>query len=315
MSDKPTPKQLQRRAKELERENILLTEANEQLRESEEKFKTIFENANDEIAYIGIDGTIIDVNDRVEDITGYSRQESIGKKFYEFGALSPDVWQEFIELTADLLAGKTRETHIMEIEIRGKAGKRVCAEVNPRVVKKGGEISGVLVIIRDISDRKKQEELLRKHRDDLERLVNERTMNLGEANAALKIMLQKAEEVKAELEDKILFNVKEFILPYLEKLRKSNLDPAQEVYLNSLEENLNEMTSPFLHGISTKYLKLTPTEIRIANMVKQGKTSKEISDLLNMSARTIDTHRYNIRVKLGIKNQKINLRTHLLSFQ
>jgi DNA-binding CsgD family transcriptional regulator len=85
--------------------------------------------------------------------------------------------------------------------------------------------------------------------------------------------------------------------------------------LRNLEENLNDITSPYMHGISTKYLKLTPTEINVANLVKQGKTTKEISDLLHMSTRTIDAHRYSIRRKLGLTNKKENLRTYLLSTQ
>jgi DNA-binding CsgD family transcriptional regulator len=67
--------------------------------------------------------------------------------------------------------------------------------------------------------------------------------------------------------------------------------------------------------MSTQYNNLTPTEVRVADLIKQGKTSKEISELFNLSPRTIEFHRDNIREKMGLKNRKINLRTHLLSFQ
>jgi DNA-binding CsgD family transcriptional regulator len=107
--------------------------------------------------------------------------------------------------------------------------------------------------------------------------------------------------------------VRKFILPYLDKLGKGKLSETQKVYLENLEENLNDITSPYMHGISTKYLKLTPTEINVANLVKQGKTTKEIADLLHMSTKTTDAHRYRIRRKLGLTNKKENLRTYLLS--
>jgi len=60
---------------------------------------------------------------------------------------------------------------------------------------------------------------------------------------------------------------------------------------------------------------LTPKEIEIINFIKQGKTVKEIADVLCLSTRTIETHRNNIRSKLGIKNKKVNLTTYLLSIK
>ena len=186
-------------------------------------------------------------------------------------------------------------------------------ESNPRVVIRKGQPIGILCITRDITERKRAEENLKKHQDELERLVLERTSNLEEANTALKVMIKKAEEVRTEMGDRIVFNVKEFVLPYLEKLRQMNLDENQQQYLENLEDNLNDITSPYMHGISTKFFRLTPSEIQIANLIKQGKTTKEIALLLNMSHRTIDTHRYSIRNKLGMSNEKVNLRTYLIS--
>ena len=86
-------------------------------------------------------------------------------------------------------------------------------------------------------------------------------------------------------------------------------------FIDIIESNLDEITSPFVHGLTGSYLRLTPTEIQVANLVKQGKTTKEIAELLNLSKGTIDTHRDNIRKKIGIKNKKINLRTQLISFE
>ena len=315
MADKLTDKELRKRIEELKRENASLTKAIEHLRESEEKFTTIFQNANDEIIYIGADGTIIDINHKVEDIFGYKREEAIGKKFYEFEVLSPEEWQRLIDLTQDLLSGKTSQIQVLQFEARRKGGEKIYLEVNPRLIKRDGQTIGILAIIRDISTRKREEELLRRHTEQLDKLLNERTHNLDELNAALKIMLKSIEEVKAEIQEQIIFNVTEFVLPYLEKIKKTNLDEVQRTYLNSLEKNLNDITAPVLRGVSTKYLKLTPSEIQVANLVKQSKNTKEIAGTLFMSARTIETHRYNIRIKLGLKGKKLNLRTYLSSLE
>ncbi|MFO8010791.1 MAG: PAS domain S-box protein [Dehalococcoidia bacterium] len=314
MAKKPSYEELSKTVDEQRREIASLRTLVEQLRESEEKFKTMFENANDHIAYVGLDDRIIDVNHKFEDIFGHNRDDVIGKKFYDFGIMSPEQWQRSLEYTRKLLGEDPDQSPVLEFEAMDKNGNILYLEVNPRAVVKDGQIVGFLSITRDITERKRAEEALRQHQDELERLVKERTANLEEANTALRVMLKKAEEFRREVEERILFNVKEFVMPYLERLKKTGLNESQQAYIGNLEENLNEITSPFLHGISTRYLRLTPTEIEVANLVKQGRSTKEIAELLNMSFRTIETHRYNIRTKLGLKNQKANLRTYLLSF-
>jgi DNA-binding CsgD family transcriptional regulator len=74
------------------------------------------------------------------------------------------------------------------------------------------------------------------------------------------------------------------------------------------------IVSPFSHTLFSKYQNLTPTEIKVANMIINGKTTKEMADLMGVSANSINHHRYHIRNKLGILTQKINLRSCLSSF-
>ena len=310
----PTRETLERELKKLKAENARLRKAVEKLNESEEKFKTIVENANDEIIYVGMDGTIIEINDKCEELFGFKREEVIGRKLYEFGYFSPEEMQKQFEGFRKVYSGKIKP-EMKEVKSRHRDGSIVHIEVNPKVIEKNGETLGILTIIRDITERKKSEAELEKYRNHLEDLVRERTQNLEEANTALRVMLEKAHEVKKEIEDKISFNVKKFVFPYLKKLKKSRLGAMQSTCLDHLEKNLSDITSPYMHDISTKYVKLTPTEIEVANLVKQGKTTKDIADHLNISVRTVDAHRYSIRTKIGLSNKKKNLRTYLLSFK
>jgi DNA-binding CsgD family transcriptional regulator len=101
----------------------------------------------------------------------------------------------------------------------------------------------------------------------------------------------------------------------LDRLKKGRLATVQKTLVDILESNLNNIISPFTSQLSARLCRLTPTEIRVANLVKEGKTNKEIAELLLLSKNTVLFHRHNIRSKLGLRNTKKNLRSHLLSFE
>ena len=138
---------------------------------------------------------------------------------------------------------------------------------------------------------------------------------LEEMNSALNVLLKKRDEDRIKIEESVLFNVEKLLMPYIDKLKNSKANQRQAHFINILESNLSAMVSPFARILSHKNLVLTPVEIQIADLVKQGKSTKEIADIFSLSTRTIEFHRQNIRKKLGLKHKKSNLRTYLLSIQ
>ena len=145
--------------------------------------------------------------------------------------------------------------------------------------------------------------------------LNAESARLQEANTALKVLLKHREEDRAELEGAILENVRHLVLPYVEKLRKSRLTDDQRLFLEVLETHLKEVTSSFVHKMSTHFIGFTPTEIRVSDLIRQGKSSKEIGELLGTSERAILFHRQSIRGKLGLKRRKVNLRYYLATIK
>lgn len=153
----------------------------------------------------------------------------------------------------------------------------------------------------------------RNERKKAENELRRKSQSLEEANTALKVLLEHRDEDKKTLEEKVLTNVKKLALPYIEKLKSLKLDESQMTCVCIIENHLKDIISPFLRNLTLDHMDFTPREIEITALVKEGKTTKEITELLNISATAVDFHRKNIRKKLGIKNTKTNLRSFLLS--
>jgi FixJ family two-component response regulator len=151
----------------------------------------------------------------------------------------------------------------------------------------------------------------------IERIDRERRMRreLQDLNTAMRVLLQQAQGEKEKLGADVVSNVRELILPYVDKLKNNHLSQEYKAYIEVLETNLSEICSPFLKNLSLKHFHISSMEVQVANLIKAGKRNKEIASILGVSLNTIMTHRYRLRSKLGLKHKKVNLRSHLNSIE
>ncbi|MFN2367083.1 MAG: response regulator [Desulfurivibrionaceae bacterium] len=254
-------------------------------------------------------------------LLGYTLAELKQGKIKFTDLLHPEDREKTLDLIAEHFRGET-ERYVAEFRLRTKGGGWRWILARGQVVERNenGEPRRFMGTHTDITKQKEAELRLLASAERLEELVESRTEelarkteNLEEVNVALTVLLRKRDHDKKELEEQVLTNVKILINPYLEKLKRSNPAERQLGYLNILEKNLNNIISPFLNRLSVKHLGYTPTEIQVANMIKDGMTSKDIAEIMNLSPETVNNHRKHIRKKSGISNKKVNLRTALLS--
>ncbi|MBU0545114.1 MAG: PAS domain S-box protein [Proteobacteria bacterium] len=308
------------------------------LRDSERRYRTLLESSPDPIVVYDMQGVATYVNPAFEQTFGLSRDELLGK---QIDFVPKENWPETKAAIELMLSGK--KINLFETRRLTKDGRTLDVQLSSTLYHDhDGRPAGNIVTLRDISTRKRTEQELQKYHDHLEELVAERTTELAkevderkraekalrkrekelqaqshhleEVNTALRVLLKQREEDKKELGEIVLRNVKDLVNPYLQKVIGGRLDTRQKTLMRILETNLNNIISPFINKLNSSLVTLTPMEIRVADLVKEGKTNKEMAELLQVSKNTVLFHRYNIRNKLGIKNKQVNLRSHLMTF-
>jgi DNA-binding NarL/FixJ family response regulator len=138
---------------------------------------------------------------------------------------------------------------------------------------------------------------------------------LADVSNTLNELVNDREGGRIEFNETILTKVQQLFQLSLGELKGSRLSSRQAAIVRTLELSLNEIASPIAVSLSSSYFGLTPSEVRVAHLVRDGLTTKEIAALLYLSEYTIKSHRSNIRRKLKLKNKQINLTSHLRSMQ
>ncbi len=291
-----------------------------------------------------IDGTrkVVAWNKAMEDITGTKKSHMLGQGCHAYAV---PFYGKKRPILIDVAMHSTEETPGLYDHVT-KKGNTVCAEVKVDSIRHGqggyiravavslldgrGNLLGAIESIRDITDckntelrlkeserrlqvitagKERAEETLKKREYDLET----KSKDLEELNTTLRVLLRQRERDRRDIEEGILSNIEALVMPFIEKLKKCRLDPHHMAYVEMIASGLKDITSAFPKKMTSQYPNLTPTEIQIANLIKTGKTTKEIGKLLGISPGAINFHRNNIRKKLGLSRKKINLISHLSS--
>lgn len=293
--------------------------AEQALRDSQQRLAEIIEFLPDATFAINLEGNLIAWNRAAEELTGVKAKDVLGKGNYEY---SLPFWKQRRPMAINLvmeanakyeniysLIRRADNLLIVEAEIpnfgKQETNAYLWCKASP-LYDSNGVVTGAIEVIRDITDRKIAEDALKKREQDLEIKSHE----LEELNTALKVLLKRGDEDKREIENNILKNVRELVFPYIEELKDKKLDSISAVNLSILESNLRNIISPFGHKLSSKFADLTNREVKVANLIKEGKSSKEMAQMLNITESAINIYRYRLRKKLGLKRMD-NLKSFL----
>ncbi len=291
---------LQARMDSLDRRNKELVQ---RLAEAESRFQNILLSLPHPMLVRRDDRIVLINPSAVETLGGHNAADFLGKPFGAF--VAPSTRAKLPPLAERLLNGRHEPQQRLGTLIR-LDGASVKVEWIDSVMELDGR-PALGLVFRDVTARLEMEEALHASNEALA----EKSLRLEEVNRALKLMLDHRQIEKQAVEENLTAGMKKFVLPYLEKLAAEPLNAESRTYLEILRANLNDLLAPLRHRRFARYADLTPTEIQIADLIRQGVSSKSIASQLNVSMSAISFHRHNIRRKFGILNKRQNLRAYL----
>lgn len=274
------------------------------LLKAQEKFRTYIDVAAVMLVALNKNGEITLINQAGCNLLKVTEDEVLGRNWFDH-FIPARIVDEVKGVFQQLMQGDKSSASFYENPIvNGRGEELLISFKNTFLTDDEGQINGVLFSGDDITARRKNEAELAR-----------RTHRLEEVNIALDVLLQQSAEARKKMENDIMANITNLINPHINKLEVILDDKRAKIFLNILKANLDKITASFSQVINFKFPSLTPRELQVVDFIRHGLTNKDIAELLHLSPRTIETYRDNIRVKLGIKNKRINLRSYLLSHQ
>jgi len=181
--------------REFEKTQKELEISQDQLMRAEDKFKSLVNFIADPVVIVDHKGHILEINDKVEELTGFSKEDLLGKNFLKIDLLPMKSKAIAIKSLAKRMMGIDVKPY--EIEANKKSGETVYLEINAKKIEYEDK-SADLVVFHDITERKMIEEKLEKYAEQLEEEVKERTKTLKENEEKLRRYSEHLEELVEE---------------------------------------------------------------------------------------------------------------------
>ena len=260
---------------------------------SEEQMQSILDNTTAVIYLKDTHGKYILTNRQYNNLFHTTSEKMAGKTDYD---IFPKEMAEAFQANDQKVLKTRAPLEIEEVALHDD-GPHTYISIKFPLYDSKGVICGICGISTDINERKKAEERLQEQKEALEK-----------KNIALNEILGQIEIEKKQIKDNVVTNAENLLLPIIQKLR---LTGESSKYVQLLQKNLQEITSSYGTRLTEKGARLTSREVEVCDMIKNGLSSKEVASLLNISLRTVETHRIKIRNKLGIVKKDLNLDSYL----
>jgi len=320
--------------------------AEDALRDSEARFRTVADFAFNWETWTDNDGQFLYISPSCQRITGYSADEFLNDPDLMLKIIHPDDRERFLEHRQQVV---TDQVYNFDFRIAHRSGEeRWINHICHSIWDTDGKSLGRRASNQDITKQKNLEKELDAYNRQLEDLVKHRTVelqminerliqeivkhkviskslletrkeveekakNLEEMNTALNVLLKHREADREDLANNVMLSVKQLVAPYIHQLKNGSLNARSKMLVEMIEAGMKDITSPFTGKLSVAYIDLTPREIQVANLIKQGKHTKDIADFMGISSAAVNLHRNHLIAKLGLKNKKINLYAFLSS--
>ena len=286
----------------------------EQVSRSEERLRLALDASSDGVWDKNLSSNKEYFGENWHHVLGYTQADVEQNALTWHKLLHPDDKPKFMVAIDRHLENQTTRYEV-EVRVRNKAGGWQWFLARGKVMERSetGQALRIVGTYTDITKNKENELELQGIKDTLVDKVAERTNEIDDVNVTLKVLLKKMETDKDNFERKIADKIEKLIDPYLEKLHQSDLNLQQQIVLDMLAANLKDLTATVTPAVANVMNKLTPTEFQVANLVRHGKVTKEIAEVMQVSPGTISIHRKNIRKKLNISNKRVNLQAFLCS--